>query len=107
MQVLAPGRMRLTPEYQKALAAQSADDRAAGYAPPLTETETEYNFYQALGMVNRHGPIAESPLLNRPLAVAAGGIYHAEAGDVFATATAPGYVALLRWASGAGTELCP
>jgi hypothetical protein len=106
MRVLAPGRMRLSGELAKAHAGQTEADREAAHHPALTQAETEYNLVQARGMIGHQGSLSDSPLLNRPLAVAAGGIYHAPAGDVFPNVADPGYVALLRWAQGASVEMC-
>ncbi len=104
MTVLAPGRMRLAGELAKAIAAQSADDREAGLHPALTEVEIDANFASARAMLLPGDP-ARSPLLDKPLAVDAGGVYHAPAGNVFASTQSPGYVALLAWAS--ATAVCP
>lgn len=104
MQVLAPGRMRLAGELAKAIAAQSADERLAGLHPALTEVEIDANFASARAMLLPGAP-ESSPLLDKPLAIDAGGVYHAPAGSVFASKQSPGYVALLNWAS--GKAVCP
>lgn len=107
LQVLAAGRMRLAGEVAKARAMQTAADREAGYYPPLTELEISYNFAQARSMVVAGQPTAECPLLNRPLAVASGGMYHVQGGDIFSSPADAGYLILQAWVQGAGKELCP
>ena len=104
MTVLAPGRMRLAGELAKAIAAQSTNDREAGLNPALTEVEIDANFASARAMLLPDAAEA-SPLLNKPLSIQAGGVYHAPAGSVFATKQSPGYVALLNWAK--GEAVCP
>jgi len=98
--------MRLPAELAKALAAQAEEDLEAGYHPALTEAEVDFNFVQARAMIVPGEPIAACALLNRPLAVGAGGLYHAPDGDVFASADEPEYVALAGWVQGAGKEIC-
>lgn len=102
--VLAPGRMRLAGELAIAIAAQPASERDAGTHPRLTEHEVDANFAAARAMAMGATPEA-TPLLDKPLAVAAGGGYHAPQGDVFASRDAAGYQALLRWLRGEAT--CP
>lgn len=104
MPVYAPGRMRIYGELVAALAAQTAEDRDAGHHPKLTEHEIDANFAAARAMVLAVGD-ASTPLLDKPLAVAAGGGYHAPDGDVFASRDDAGYQALLRWVNGEAT--CP
>jgi hypothetical protein len=106
LQILAPGRMRLAAELTKALAAQPAEEREAGHHPLLTPAEIDFNFAQARSMVIPGQAPEDSALLNRPLAVAAGGMYHVEAGDVFASALDLDYVTLQVWIEGAGKEMC-
>lgn len=106
LQVLAPGRMRLAAELSKALAAQPAEERESGHHPPLTAVEREFNFQQARSMVVPGQPVQDCALLNRPLAVAAGGMYHVEGGDVFASMLDLDYVTLQVWIEGAGQEMC-
>jgi hypothetical protein len=98
MPVLAAGRMRIAGELLKAMAAQSPVEREDGMHPALTALEIEANFTAARAMIEPSN-VATSPLLDRPLAVGAGGIFH--------FANAAGYQALLRWAQGAGVEACP
>lgn len=107
MQILAPGRMRMIGELQKALLAQPAEDREASLHPPLTKAELDFNLVQVRGMIRRRDGEAwgAMPLLAFPLAVGAGGIYHAPQGDVFASTKDPGYIALSQWA--AGLKGCP
>ena len=107
MQVLAPGRMRMIGELQRALLQQSAEDREAGLHPPLTKAELDFNLIQARGMIRgREGEgWTDIPLLAFPLAVGAGGVYHAPNGDVFASEQDPGFIALSQWA--AGLKGCP
>lgn len=107
LQVLAPGRMRLAGELAQAQATQAPEDHAAGYHPPLTWAETDFNFHQARSMVLQGQAPDDCALLNRPLAVSAGGLYHAPGGDVFSSVDDPGYQALRRWLAGAGPEICP
>lgn len=93
-------------ELAKAMASQTPEDREAGYHPPLTAAELEFNFIQAKSMVVAGQPSADSPLLNRPLAVSAGGMYHAAGGDIFSSAMDVEYVTLQVWVEGAGPEIC-
>ncbi len=104
MPVLAPGRMRLAGELAAAIAAQPTEEREAGTHPRLTEVEIDANFSAARAMVLPEAGEA-SPLLDKPLAVAAGGVYHAPDGDVFADRDDAGYAALLRWVR--GEAVCP
>ncbi|MEY3015242.1 MAG: hypothetical protein RIT45_3977 [Pseudomonadota bacterium] len=104
MPVLAPGRMRLAGELAAAIAAQPASEREAGTHPRLTEVEIDANFAAARAMVLPEAGEA-SPLLDKPLSVAAGGGYHAPDGDVFAAREDAGYAALLRWVR--GEAVCP
>lgn len=106
LQILAPGRMRLAAELAKALAAQPAEEREAGHHPVLTPAEIDFNFAQARSMVIPGQAPQDCALLNRPLAVAAGGMYHVEAGDIFASALDLDYVTLQVWIEGAGKEMC-
>lgn len=106
LQVLAPGRMRLAAELAKALAQQPAADHAAGHHPALTPVEIDENFAQARSMIVSGQPAQDCPLLDRPLAVAAGGIYHAEGGDIFPSTSSAGYQALRKWIEGGRGELC-
>ena len=104
--VLAPGRMRIPSELVVAAQAQSADDRENGYHPALTELELQYNFMQARSMIVPGEPLADCPLLNRPLAVSAGGMYHVAGGDIFPSKLDPEYLSLKGWLLGYGKELC-
>jgi hypothetical protein len=104
MRVLSPGRMRLAGQLAIAIASQSQDDREAGLHPALTSVEIDENFAAARAML-LPGDAEGSPLLDKPLAIAAGGGYHAPAGDVFATKQSAGYLALRAWAQ--GKEGCP
>lgn len=107
LKVLSPGRMRLPAELSKALAAQSQEDREAGNHPALTAVELDFNFVQARSMIAPDQPIADCPLLNRPLAVAAGGMYHVEGGDIFTNTVDADYLTLQAWIQGLGKEqLC-
>ncbi len=101
MQVLAPGRMRMTAELIAASEKQPHDDATSGLHPPLTERELRFNFAQARSMVRVTGHIADSPLLMYPLAMGAGGHYHEPKGEVFPSRDDPDYVALYDWAAGA------
>lgn len=105
-QVLAPGRMRLAAELTAALAQQPKEEREAGHHPPLTQAELAFNFAQARSMVIAGQPSQDCALLNRPLAVSAGGMYHVEGGDVFSSALDLDYVTLQVWIEGAGAEIC-
>ncbi len=98
--------MRIAAEMVKALASQPPEDRQAGYHPQLTAAEIDFNFAQARSMVVPGQPVADSPLLNRPLAVSAGGMYHAAGGDIFTSAMDLDYVTLQVWLEGAGPEMC-
>jgi hypothetical protein len=105
--LLSPSRMRLTEERARARATLDLADIEAGYHPPLTEVELTFN-YQACGaFVARGAAAGDSALLSRPLAVGAGGRYHAPQGDVFAATDAPGYQTLARWIAGANDGDCP
>jgi hypothetical protein len=107
LRVLAPGRMRMPAELSKALAAQSHESREAGDHPALTAVELDFNFAQARSMIAPGQAVADCPLLNRPLAVAAGGMYHAEGGDIFANSADADYLTLEAWVTGMGKEqLC-
>ena len=107
MEILAPGRMRLADEYATVRATLTEDDIEFGIQPPLTLAETEFNFIQARGMVDTDGGVAASPLINRPLAIGAGGRYHAPNGDIFVSRQDPGFVVLSRWIQGASGADCP
>ena len=107
MKVLAPGRMRMQAEFLAALQGQGQGEAAAGHQPPLTQAETEYNLVQARGMIRPYASADDSPLLNRPLSIGAGGNYHAPDGDVFASRLDPGYVAISRWIEGVEGAKCP
>lgn len=107
MKVLAPGRMRLADQFAAAVQAMGETEVAAGHHPPLTQAETEFNLLQARGMIQPYAPAIESPLLNRPLTVGAGGRYHAPDADVFTSRLDPGYLALSRWIEGAEGATCP
>lgn len=102
MPVLAPGRMRLHGELLAARAAQPLEEREAGLHPRLTKHEIDANFAAARAMVDALGD-GRAPLLDKPLALAAGGTYHAPAGEVFASREAPGFQALRRWVRGEAT----
>ncbi len=106
LRVLAPGRMRLAAELTKAFAQQPPSDHAAGYHPALTSVEVDENFAQARSMIVTGQPVQDCPLLDRPLAVAAGGIYHAEGGDIFPSTSSADYLTLRKWIEGGGAELC-
>ncbi len=105
MQVLAPGRMRMIGELIRASEAQSTADRDAGLHPPLTKAERDFNLIQARGMVRSNAGWPDPPLLSYPLAIGAGGIYHAPNADVFMSRQDPDYVILAQWAAGLGG--CP
>ncbi len=64
-----------------------------------TPDEIAFNFTQAWSFVNT--PVADSQLLEVPLAVAAGGRGHT-GGDQFSSTTDPDYLALQTWAQAVG-----
>ncbi|MCB9787721.1 MAG: hypothetical protein H6744_13645 [Deltaproteobacteria bacterium] len=107
LHILAPGRMRLAGEYAKARQLITVEDVDEGIQPPLTGNEERFNFLQARGFAR--GPVDESQLLSRPLAVAAGGTVHVArlGGDVFETTGDPGYLAIRAWLNGADVRDCP
>ena len=63
------------------------------------DTQRAFNFSQAWSFVDE--PAAQSQLLEVPLAITAGGLPHT-GGDQFASAEAPGYVAIAAWAEKVG-----
>jgi hypothetical protein len=105
--VLAPGRMRLAAEYSDARQQITEEDAESGIQPPLTANEQRFNFLQARGFAR--GPVDDSQLLTRPLAVAAGGTVHVArlGGDVFGSPADPGYAAIRAWLHGATLHDCP
>lgn len=106
LRVLAPGRLRLAGELAKATTAQSQEDRESGYHPALTQAEIDFNYDQARAMIVPGQPVQDCALLNRPLAVSAGGMYHAAGGDVFPSALDAEYLKIKGWLLGLGPELC-
>lgn len=107
MRILAPGRMRIASEYTKARQLITVADVEEGIQPPLTPDERRFNFLQARGFAS--GPVYESELLSRPLAVAAHGTVHVArlGGDVFTSTRDPGYATILAWLTGADLTDCP
>lgn len=63
------------------------------------DAQRAFNFSQAWSFVDN--PATQSQLLEVPLAIAAGGLPHT-GGDQFATADAPGYLAMAAWAEKVG-----
>lgn len=105
--VVAPARMRLHDQYPIARAGLSQEDVEAGLHPRLTDLELRFNYQQALGFVRLSDPVGSSQLLTRPLAMAAGGMRHAPAADVFDSVSEPGFQAIARWIAGEPGEGCP
>jgi hypothetical protein len=85
----------------------SPSELAQGVNPELTGVELAFNLNQSRFMVRPYDAAHESQLLSRSLSVAAGGIYHAENGDIFRSPNDEGYQRILKWISGAGPEDCP
>ena len=106
MQVLSPSRMRIASEYGFARLGVTDEEVEEGIHPPLTAIELSFNYDQARAFAAASDDEAPQ-LLSRPLAVSAGGRYHAPAGDVFSGTEAPGYQVLERWLAGATGEECP
>ncbi len=100
LSLVAPGRMRLSDEYPIARLATPSSELAAGTHPPLTAAELRYNYEQAMAFVSPDGDAGRSLLLGKPLAVGAGGLYHAPNADVFESVSAPGYQIIARWLQG-------
>lgn len=107
LQLLSPSRMRIKAEYDKARADLSNEEIEFGIHPPLTDAELSFNYEQCRGFSLARSAQGSPQLLSRPLALAAGGIYHDKHGDVFPSATDPRYQTLERWLAGATTESCP
>lgn len=107
LQVLSSSRMRIAGEYQRARADLGAEEIELGMHPALTDVELSFNYEQCRAFALPRGAGGTSQLLSRPLAVAAGGVYHDERGDIFASADDPSYRTLERWLLGATGESCP
>ena len=95
---LSPGRMRLSDEYVIARELLTAEQVEDGIHPPLTEAEQRFNYAQARSFATE--PASDSALLSRPLAMAAGGRFHAPNADVFTSTESDGYRAIERWLLG-------
>jgi len=107
LQVLSPSRMRIASEYALARMGISDEQVEEGVHPPLTGVELSFNYEQCRGWAKATSTGRPPALLDKPLAVRAGGIYHTAAGDVFASEDDPGYRAIEAWLRGAGPEACP
>ena len=107
LQLLSPSRMRIASEYALARINTSQDDVDAGIHPPLTGVEVSFNYEQCRGYATQVAPHTPPPILDKPLAMAAGGVYHTVAGDVFKSQDDPGYVAINAWLHGASGAECP
>ncbi|MFV8749653.1 hypothetical protein ACNOYE_03765 [Nannocystaceae bacterium ST9] len=92
--VYGPGRTRLSPEQMP-------------YDPP-TPDELALSYTRARSMLISPEGVRKSPLLRKPLAVAAGGSRHAGedawGANVFATKQDPRFEALFFWAIGEAEE---
>lgn len=107
MQVLSPSRMRIASEYALARLAISEDDVESGIHPPLTGVEVAFNYEQSRGWATARSPNRPAPILDMPLAVSAGGIYHTTHGDVFASPDDAGFQVIAAWLRGATEAECP
>ncbi|PKN56699.1 MAG: hypothetical protein CVU56_14880 [Deltaproteobacteria bacterium HGW-Deltaproteobacteria-14] len=107
LQILSPSRMRIASEYALARLAISEDDVESGIHPPLTGVEVSFNYEQCRGWATAVTPNRPAPLLDKPLAVSAGGVYHTTHGDVFASPDEPGFQAIAAWLRGATAAECP
>jgi len=106
LQVLSSSRMRIASEYGIARLGVTDEEVDEGIHPALTNVELSFNYDQCRAFAERSD--GELPqLLSKPLAVAAGGRYHAPNGDVFASQTDPEFQALVSWLAGATAEDCP
>jgi hypothetical protein len=90
-QVFGPGRVRLDPTLDSQM--------------PPTDQEIEVSYERARSMLITTGPVTQSLLLTKPLAIKAGGAGHrgvdAYGRNVYESKDAPGYQAILQWAESA------
>ena len=107
LQLLSPSRMRITAEYDKARADLSDEEIELGMHPALTDAELSFNYEQCRGFAFARSVDDPPQILSRPLALAAGGIYHEKHGDVFPSKTDPRYLTIQRWLFGSTGENCP
>lgn len=107
MQVLSPSRMRISSEYAIARMQTSDAEVEEGIHPALTNVELSFNYEQVRGYSRALSAGRPAPILDKPLAVAAGGIYHTAHGDVFASKDADGYKVIEAWLRGATAAECP
>lgn len=107
LQILSPSRMRMAAEYPKARADLSGEEIELGIHPALTDAELSFNYEQCRAFAVAHAPTETSQLLSRPLAVAAGGLYHEARGDIFSSREDDGYLTLEAWLGGATEASCP
>lgn len=107
LQLLSPSRMRIASEYQVARADLSSEEIELGIHPALTDAELSFNYEQCRAFALVHDAGETSQLLSRPLAVAAGGLYHEARGDIFASRDDARYRTLEAWLGGATEASCP
>jgi hypothetical protein len=95
LQIYGPGRVRLDP-----IASKPAD--------PMTLAEVLHSYQRARSMLTDGGPVQQSLLLRKPLALEAGGQAHRGADDfgrnLFSSQSDPRYLALLGWAESQGLQ---
>ncbi|TNF35502.1 MAG: hypothetical protein EP329_06135 [Deltaproteobacteria bacterium] len=107
MQVLSPSRMRIASEYAIARLQTTDEEVEEGIHPALTNVELSFNYEQARGWSRASSPDRPAPILDKPLAVAAGGLYHTTHGDLFASKDDDGYKVIEAWLHGATAAECP